>query len=416
MNDWGTHIVKSMLMYKKHGNNGVPTEKSDHYVGDFYIMYEREVENNPELAKELAEMFRNLESGDPDTLKLWEKIVNWAYEGWKTTYENENVHFDEWMYQHNYKDTGKEIVQIALEKGIAEKDPTGAVIARLEKYGIPDKVLLRSDGTSIYSTQDLQLAKDTFEKYQLDQRLYVVDYRQTDYFKQIFKILEVLGFEFAGRLRHIPYGVVKLPEGQMSSRKGTVINADEVFQKLVDLELDEVGKNVEKGDSALSTAKKVALAAFRYGLLKVDPSQDISFDYQYVTRFDGNTGPYLMYTYARTCSILDKADYTFDPEQFAHASYLLGSYELDPKEEAVLREIYKFPEEALSAALGYAPNIIANHLFSLAQKFNAMYATVSVLNAESAHVRDLRLIMTKSVGQVLKNGLNLLGINVVERM
>lgn len=414
MNDWGTHICKSMLMYKKYGNGADPDKKSDHYVGDFYARYEKEVTENPELEKELSEMFRNLEAGDSETTALWEKIVSWAVEGWNQTYKDENVNFDIWMYQHDYKDSGKEIVKIALEKGIAEKDETGAIIARLEKYDIPDKVLLRSDGTSIYSTQDLQLAKDSFERYQLDKRLYVVDYRQGDYFKQIFKILEVLGFDWAKKLYHVAYGVVKLPEGQMSSRKGNFVSADEVYTKLVELESPEVARSLGQTTEALESAKKIALAAFRYGMLKVDPLQDITFDFSYVTKFDGNTGPYLMYTYARTHSLLSKSDFDFKSEEFGDEVDYVSH--LDPREEAVLRQIYKFPEEVQNAAIGYAPNVICNYLFDLAQKFNTMYATLSVLNSDNKDARNFRLLLTESVGQVMKNGLNLLGIDVVERM
>ncbi len=408
INDWGTHICKAMLMYQKYGE-AVPTSKPDHYVGELYARFERESADNPQFAEEVAEMFRKLEAGDAETIALWEKIISWVYEGWKETYADQGVSFDVLFYQHNYKDSGKDIVNIALEKGIAEKDETGAIIARLEKYGIPDKVLLRADGTSIYSTQDLQLAKDTFENYNLDKRIYVVDVRQGDYFKQIFKILEILGFHWAQNLYHLAYGVVKLPEGSMSSRRGLVVYADEVLDTLVRKEKAEIGTSLKVTDNVDEIAKKVALAAYKYGLLKTDSSQDIVFDYDQVTKFEGNTGPYLMYTYARAQSVLAKAG-GFD----AKASI----YKYVPEEpgKSVQRVLYQFPEITQAASQQYAPHLLCNYLFELAQRFNTFYASSPILTAETNDAKDFRLLLTAGTAQVLKNGLNLLGIEVVESM
>jgi arginyl-tRNA synthetase len=412
--DIGIHICKSMLMYQKYGNNADPDKKSDHFVGDFYIMFERESENNPELLKEAQAMLQKWEAGDPQILALWEKMNNWAYKGWEQTYKDENVTFDVWEYESKSINVGKEIAEYAVEVGLAEHDETGAIIARLEKYGLPDKVLLRSDGTSIYSTKDLQLAKDSYERYNFDQRLYVVDYRQSDYFKQIFTILKLLGFSWADKLHHVSYGTVALPEGNMSSRKGIVVNADDVYNRLVEIERDEVRNSVKEVQIAETTAKKIALAAFRYAMLKVNPSQNIVFDYTSVTRFDGNTGPYLMYTYARTLNLLEKAG---GSAAVAVLSYDLSEKRIsDPKEEALLRELYKFPEIVENAAEGHDPSIVAGYLFLLSQKFNAMYASLPIAAAEDRGIRQFRLLLTSAVGQVLKNGLELLGIEVVERM
>lgn len=414
MDDWGTHICKSMLMYKKHGGGIEPDKKSDHFVGDFYVMYEKEHEKNPEvLDKELAEMFQKLEAGDTETVELWKKVVEWAYKGWEQTYQDENVPFDVWNYQSNFTKGGKEIVKLALEKGIAEKDPTGAVIAKLEKYGMPDKVLLRSDGTSIYITQDTQMAKEDFEKYHFDKRVYVVDVRQSDYFRQLFKILDLLGFDWAKKLYHLAYGWVSLPEGAMSSRLGTVVAADEVFEKLVKLEKDEVKNSLKEITNLEETSKKVALAAFRYGMLKVDSKQDIVFDYEKVTKFEGNTGPYLMYTYARAMSILEKAG--VGEEKLDFNLELFENVKLENKEIEILRSIYKFPEIVLEVVDNFMPHVIANYLYDLAQRFNSFYAGVPVLNASGA-TREFREILVKCVSQVLKNGLGLLGIDVVEKM
>jgi len=414
MNDWGSHICKSMLMYKKYGKGIEPNKKSDHFIGDFYVMYEKEHEKNPqEVEKELAEMFKKLEEGDKETYEIWKKITGWAYEGWKDTYKDENVVFDVWNYQSNYTKSGKEIVKVALEKGIAEKGPTGAVIAKLDKYGLPDKVMLRSDGTSIYVTQDTQMAKDDYEKYHFDKRIYVVDSRQSDYFKQLFKIIELLGFKWVGNLYHLAYGWVSLPEGAMSSRTGSVINADDVFKKLVDLEEDEVRNSMKEITNLKETSRKVALAAFRYGILKVDPKQDIVFDFSKVTKFEGNTGPYLMYTYARAKSILEKAGVVEKEMNFNLKKF--ESVKLNAKEKQLLRAIYKFPEIVIQAAASFSPHLIANYSYDVAQRFNSFYADTPVLKA-SDEVREFRKGLVKCVSQVMKNSLKLLGIDVVEKM
>jgi arginyl-tRNA synthetase len=399
-------------MYKKYGNNAEPNKKPDHFVGDFYAMYEKDVETKPELAQELAQLFQKLESGDTETLDLWKRIVGWTYEGWQTTYANEHIAFDVWMYQSNYKITGKDVVQLALERGVAEKDPTGAVIARLEKYGLPDKVMLRRDGTSVYATQDTQLAKDSYEKYHFDKRIYVVDNRQTDYFKQLFKILELLGFSWYDKLYHLSYGVVSLPEGQMSSRQGLVVNSDEVFGTLVTLENAEIRNSIKDVSSIEDTAKSIALAAYKYDLLKVDPKQDIVFRYDQVTKFVGNTGPYLLYTYARGSSILEKSGYdSISPDPLL----VLSEYTLNKSELALLRTLYKFPEVVLSAADKLSPNEIANYVYDVAQKFNTFYASSPILS-DTSQLKQFRLALVSCAMQVIKNNVQLLGIKVVERM
>jgi len=414
MNDWGTHICKSMLMYKKYGNGRDPDKKPDHFVGDFYRMYEIEHEKNPEkLDRELAEMFKEMEQGKKETLELWRKITGWAYEGWKETYKNENVSFDVCEYQSNYTKMGKDIIDYAVEKGIAEKDDSGAIIARLEKYGIPDKVLLRSDGTPIYITQDIQLAKDNFEKYNFEKRIYVVDKRQSDYFKQLFKLFELLGFKWADRLYHLAYGWVSLPEGAMSSRAGTVVNADDVFEKIFELEQEEVKNSLKEVTNLEETSKKIALAAYRYGMLRIDPKQDIVFDINDVTRFEGNTGPYLMYTYARAMSIVEKSG--IEASSLESNIELFENIKMEEKEVSLLRFMCTFPETVSLSADTMSPHLVANFLYDFAQKFNSFYSEVPVLNAKE-DLRFFRLVLVYCSSQVIKNGLKLLGINVVEKM
>lgn len=411
--DIGIHICKSMLMYQKYGEGRHPDKKSDHFVGDFYIMYEKEEAANPEIIKEAQELLRRWETNDPEVHELWKKMNSWVYEGWKQTYSDQNVDFDIWEYESQAVAEGKDIAELAVELGLAEKDETGAIIARLEKYNLPDKVLLRSDGTSVYSTKDLQLAKNSYEKYQFFKRFYVVDNRQADYFKQIFKILELLGFDWAKNLINLAYGYVTLPEGPMSSRKGRVVNADDIFYKLIELEKTEILQSKREVENLDETAKKVALAAFRYGMLKVDIYQDLVFDYEKMSKFDGNTGPYLMYSYARAQSILRKADISTDKLKNVDPSF---SKSLPKEAVSLIKDIALFPEVLEQSALKYAPNILCNYLFDLSQKFNSFYAAVPIIKSEDPVTKNILFLITAAFSQTLKNGLNLLKIDVVEKM
>ncbi|GIW69778.1 MAG: arginine--tRNA ligase [Patescibacteria group bacterium] len=413
--DIGIHICKSMLMYLKYGNGKEPDKKPDHFVGEFYAMYEEEREKNPEIEREAQELLRRWEAGDAEIRALWKKMNSWVYEGWKKTYADQKIEFDEWEYESEKVNVGKEIAMLALEKGLAEKDETGAIIARLERYNLPDKVLLRSDGTSIYSTKDLQLAKDCYEKYKFDKRLYVVDVRQAEYFRQLFKILALLGFEWADKLVHVAYGMVSLPEGKMSSRTGVVMNADDVFEKLVELEEYEIKNSIKMPRVVKETAQKVALAAFKYGMLKVDAAQDMIFNLDLVAKFEGNTGPYLLYTYARARSVLEKAGFELGRGKYQHVA-APKSVLMHPKERVLAGALVHFQENVLEACKDLAPSRIANYVFDVAQKFNSFYGDVPILDAKSESRKRHLLYLTYAVSVVLKRGLDLLGIEVVEKM
>lgn len=424
-NDWSTAICKSMLMYDKYFQGQEPNKKTDHFVGDMYIKYSIEEENNPEIKEEVQKLFQNLEKGDPHAVELWKKITGWAYQGWEKTYRDQNVAFDLIFTQSDYKDSGKEVVDIAVQKGIAEKDNTGAVIARLEKYDLPDKVLLRSDGTSIYITQDLQLAKDTFDKLKIDKKLYVVDNRQSDYFKQLFTIFEILGFDFAKKIHHVSYGFVSLPEGQMSSRTGLVVNADDAFEAVKKVEASEIETSIKNVTNKEDTINKISLAAFRYGILKIDPKKDVIFRYDQISKFDGNTGPYLMYTFTRMNSVLQKYSEENKVETKIEEMYNLpdlqnsleiADIKLEIKESDILRHLYKFNEVVSTAASEYAPNEIANYLYELSQRFNSFYSSLSILDAKTEEQKNVRLLITAKTANVLKTGLGLLGIETVEKM
>lgn len=413
--DIGIHICKSMLMYMKYGDGQNPDKKPDHFVGDFYSMYEAEYEKNPGIEAEAQDLLRRWEAGEPEVLAVWEKMNSWVYDGWKKTYSDQKVDFDIWEYESEKVDIGKEMAMLALDKGLAEKDDTGAIIARLEAYGMPDKVLLRSDGTSVYSTKDLQLAKDSYDKYKFDKRLYVVDVRQSDYFRQLFKVLELLGFEWHNRLVHVAYGMVSLPEGKMSSRSGVVANADDVLDNLSILEEAEVRNNIKSTGIIRETAQKIALAAFKYGILKVDTKQDIVFNYDQASKFEGNTGPYLLYTYARAGSVLEKAGFDPDSEKFTYAE-LPKDTKMQQKELSLASCLTHFPEYVEEAAVNYSPGRLANYTYEVAQKFNSFYGDVTILDAESVGARKFRLYLTRAAMSVLKESLALLGIEVVEKM
>lgn len=406
--DIGVHICKSMLMYMKHGDGKQPDKKSDHFVGDYYIMFEREVQANPDLEKEAQELLRKLEGGDKDVKDLWIKMNTWVYDGWAQTYADQKIDFDIWEYESESMHIGKEIAEEAVTKGLAERQADGSIIARLEQYGLPDKILLRADGTTVYSTKDLQLAKNGYEKYKFFKRLYVVDERQGDYFKQIFKILELMEFPWAKDLHHVSYGYVKLPEGNMSSRKGLVVNADDVFADLIALEDQVVNASIANRDLVL---RDVALSAFKYTLLKYDVQSTIVFDSKDVTRFVGNTGPYLLYTQARANSVFEKSGSTFDKN-----AVVTMPEALDPKELALLRWMYRFPEVVLRTSEEFTPNLLCNYLFELSQRFNTFYNDVPILSAKSDVEKEFRLLLTKSVHIVLNNGLRLLGIPAPTKM
>ncbi len=405
--DIGIHICKSMLMYVKNGNNATPEtqhKKSDHFVGDFYVQFDTQSNGDDALMAEARELLKKWEANDPETRRLWKMMNDWVYQGWEQTYSDQNVTFDIWEYESEHVETGREMAELAVQNGLATKQADGSILAHLEKFGLPDKILLRADGTTVYATKDIQLAKNSFEKYNFAQRLYVVDARQGDYFKQFIKVLELMGFDWANRLHHIGYGFVKLPEGNMSSRHGLVVNADDVFAKLIELEEAEIANDIP---DKKQVARQVALAAFRYGLLRYDVDRDIVFDYSKVTKFEGNTGPYLLYTFVRCSSVLEKSQ----PAKY-------DASKLDPTdlELAIMRHLYKFPEVVVESAKNYTPNTLCTFLFDLCQKYNSFYNGVPILKADSEEQKNFRLTLTQATQIVLKNGLGLLGIAPPNRM
>lgn len=412
-NDRGIHICKSMLAYKKFGKGRKPDkkkEKTDHFVGDFYVRFNEEAKRNPKFEEEAKEMLAKWEKGDKETVKLWKLMNTWAYEGFEETYEKLGVMFDKYYYESDYYRKGKDIVMKGLKKKLFRKDKDGAVMVELGRYGLPDKVLLRADGTSIYMTQDLYLAEKKFKDYKLDKSIYVVGSEQEMHFKQLFKILEILGYKWAKKCYHLSHGMVYLPEGRMKSREGTIVDADDLVDEMIEVAKKEILKRDSKiGKTELKKRSEIiGLGALKFFMLKTDAAKDMTYDPEKSISFEGETGPYVQYTYARICSIMkkhgkklpQKVDYRFLGEKL---------------EEGLIRKISDFPNAVKKAAENYRPSIIANFLIKLCQGFNTFYHEVPVLQAEK-DVKEARLVLIDAVRQVIANGLDLLAIEYVERM
>lgn len=409
VNDRGIHIMKSMLAYQKFGNNTKPNKKSDKYVGDFYVKYSQAVKNEPSLDDEAKLLLQKWEQGDKDTIALWKKMNKWVYDGFDQTYKELGVKFDKFYYESEIYKEGKDIVMDGLKKGIFEKEE-GAIIVNLEKHNLPNKVLIRSDGTSIYMTQDIYLAKMKFEDYPLKSSVYVVGNEQNLHFKQLFKILELLDYSWAKGCYHLNYGMVNLPEGRMKSREGTVVDADDIIKEVRSLAAAEVKKRYPELEKVEvdKRAREIGDAALRFFILKIDASKDMVYNPKEAISFEGETGPYVQYTYARIASILRK----HGEELNSDIDFSLLSSE---SEHELIRKVSLFQDAISDASSHYKPNILARYLLDLAQIFNEFYHKLSVLNAEPA-LRDARLALAMATKQVLHNGLALLCINTLEKM
>lgn len=421
--DIGVHITKSMLGYLKWGRNTSPDAvgmKGDYFVGKYYKQFETELEKNPALKDEAQEMVQKWEAENPETRALWKKMNDWVYEGWKSSYERQGCHFEHWFYESEYNESGKEVANEALEKGVAERADNGAIVAKLEDHGLPDKVIMRGDGTSIYATKDLKLAEESFERFSLDGRVYVVASQQELYLKQIFKILELMGYEYAKKCYHLAYGIVSLPEGMMSSRKGTVIYADDLMDEVHELAYTEVKARHESEPEAWlhESAERIMVGALKYAILKVDPLQNITYDPAASLDFQGHTGPYLQYTHARLKSILRKGGISEnigprDPHPLVEAVSLET---FTPAELSLLRILHRYPETVAGVLHGYRLHTLANFLYELAQHTNRFYVENPVLEAPIPELRAARLQLMAAIAEVLKNGLAILGIEAPERM
>lgn len=409
-NDRGVHICKSMLAYKKWGKNIEPDIKSDHFVGKFYVLYNQMAEKEPELEKEIQDMLRKWEEGDQEVRELWKLMNTWAYNGFEETYAKLGLTFDKYYYESDFYDRGKEIVLAGFKKGIFKKDEKGNIYAELEQYAIPNKILLRADGTTVYITQDLYLAQLKFKDYSLDSSICVVGSEQNAHFKQLFKVLELLGHEWAKRCYHLSYGMVYLPEGKMKSREGTVVDADDFIANMIDLAKVEIRKRYHDlpEEEIEARAKIIGLGALKFYMLKIDHHHDIYYDPKESLSFEGETGPYVQYAHARICSILKKYGDKIHP----NAELSLLTHELEKRLVLMLND---FSRVVMEAASHHRPSNIARYLLDLAQLFNEYYHTCPILTAEE-ELKQARLVLITCIRTVIHRGMHLLGIESPEVM
>ncbi len=416
INDRGIHICKSMLAYDKWGEGRTPDSekiKGDHFVGNYYVLFAEKEKNNPNLLKEAQEMLNKWEAGDPEILALWQKMNKWAIEGLEETYKKIGIKFDELNFESDVYNLGKDVILKALKRGLCYRRKDGAIEIDLEKYNLGKKVLLRPDGTSVYITQDIGLAK-LYGASNFDRFIYVVASEQNHYFKVLFKILELFDFKKADKYYHFSYGLVFLPKGKMKSREGSVADIDDVIKQMEQLARSEILKrNTHLSPIQVSErAQSIAQAALKFFFLKFKPSQTVNFDPLASLSFDGDTGPYLQYTYARIKSIIRK-----NLEERNEVDNLKIDYSLlgNSAEVSLVKLLSIFPDVIQQSFDEYNPSIVSHYLLKLGHKFNEFYHQSHILKSKTK-LREARLVLLQAVAQVLKTGLDLLGIDVLEEM
>ena len=430
VNDRGIHICKSMIAWQLFANGATPqttNQKGDHFVGDYYVkfndeykkqvselkdggMSEAEAEKNAPIMLQTQQMLQDWEAGNPEVMDLWKKMNGWVYEGFDITYKSIGSDFDKTYYESNTYLLGKDIVQEGLEKNVFFRKPDGSVWIDLTADGLDEKLVLRKDGTSVYITQDIGLAKQKYEQYKIDQSIYVIGDEQNYHMKVLKLIAQKLGLPYADDIYHLSYGMVELPTGKMKSREGTVVDADDLVDEMkatARQHTEALGKVKDfTADELDSLYDTIGLGAMKFYLLRVDPKKKMIFNPEESIDFHGFTGPFIQYTYARIKSILRKETTERKP--------LTGG--LLPLEKQVLYVLEQFPSIIKDAAQELNPSVIANYLFLLAKTYNSFYTEHSVANAENIEKKNLRLHLSSMTSIVLKNGMQLLGINVPERM
>ncbi len=436
INDRGIHICKSMLAWQRYGNGETPQSsglKGDKLVGNYYVKFDQEYKKELEqlvaggtpteaaktsapLLLEAQEMLRKWEAGDDDVVSLWKKMNGWVYEGFDATYENIGVDFDKNYYESDTYLLGKDFIEQGLQKGVFEKDPDGSVWCDLTDEGLDRKIVLRSDGTAVYMTQDIGTAIQRVKDFpDVNGMIYTVGNEQDYHFKVLFLILKKLGFSWAENLYHLSYGMVDLPSGKMKSREGTVVDADDLIDdmaataKNISEELGKIDDFSEEEKAKLY--KTIGLGALKYYILKVDPRKRILFNPEESVDFQGNTGPFIQYTYARIQSILRKA-----AEDKNNTSTAEGSLALHEKEKELIKILQQFPDTVQLAAQNYSPALIANYTYDLVKEFNSFYQNVPIFNAEHKAEVAFRVALCSAVGEVIKTAFSLLGIEVPNRM
>jgi arginyl-tRNA synthetase len=372
-------------------------------------MFSQKAKENPEFENEAQELLKKWEAGDKDTVKLWKKMNKWAFDGFEQTYKDMGITFDKIYYESELYDKGKELVDDAVKKGIFVKDETGAIIAELEPE-IPNKVILRADGTALYITQDLYLAVKKFNDFKLDKSVYVVGSEQDLYFKQLFAILDLLGYKGVEKCYHLSYGMVYLPSGKMKSREGTVVDADDLITEVKDLAKAELLKRYKDlaEDELNKRSEQIGLGALKFMMLKTDPKKDMLFNPEESISFEGETGPYLQYTHARICSILSKENGKIKK----NVDFALLKEKV---EQNLINQLFMFQEIVEDAAAQYKPSLVARYLLDLTQTFNEFYHKCPVIQAEK-ELKEARLLLINRTKDVIKEGLALLGIEAPERM
>ena len=433
VNDRGIHICKSMLAWLKCGGGETPVssgKKGDHLVGDYYVKFndllkaevaqlvaggmpQEEAEKNAPILKEAQEMLVKWEQGDPEVRALWEKMNGWVYAGFDETYRRLGISFDRIYYEsQTYKD-GKALVEEGLEKGVLYRRDDGSVWCDLTADGLDEKLLLRRDGTSVYMTQDLGTAKQRYDEYHFDEIIYVVGNEQNYHFQVLKLILCKLGFAWSDTIYHMSYGMVELPEGKMKSREGTVVDADDLLDRMyatakeTSLELGKLEGMSELEQDGLF--KMLSLGALKYFILKVDPRKTMLFDPRESIDFNGNTGPFIQYTHARICSILRKASEAGYKPSVTGAALL-------PKEEGIVQILSGYPDKIREAGAAHSPALVANFAYDLAKEFNQYYHDTQILREEDAAIRDQRLCLISVIARTLRHAMNILGIALPERM
>ena len=432
VNDRGIHICKSMLAWKKWGEGATPEstgKKGDHLIGDFYVLFDKhfkdevkqlmeaeglsedEAKAKSPLMLEAREMLRKWEAGDKETRDLWKMMNEWVYAGFDETYRRLGVRFDKIYYESDTYLQGKDLVLKGLDEGIMYRKDDGSVWADLTSDGLDHKLLLRADGTSVYMTQDIGTAKLRYQDYPIDKMIYVVGNEQNYHFQVLSLLLDKLGFKWGKDLTHFSYGMVELPEGKMKSREGTVVDADDLIDKMI---ADAAETGAERfadmpEDERREVARIVGMGALKYFLLKVDPRKNMLFNPKESIDFNGNTGPFLQYTYARVQSVLRRAGDDFDPLYMPTAIP-------NETESALIQKVADFPEVVKEAGRSYSPSLIANYCFDLAKEYNRFYHDYSILKEEDPSVRQLRLLLSYVVARTLKTGVSLLGMEMPERM
>ena len=436
VNDRGIHICKSMLAWKKWGEGATPEsagKKGDHLIGDFYVLFDKkykqelaelqesglskeEAEAKSALMAEAREMLLKWEAGDKEVVDLWTMMNNWVYAGFDETYKRMGVDFDKIYYESQTYLEGKGKVLEGLEKGVFYRREDGSVWADLTGDGLDEKLLLRADGTSVYMTQDLGTAKLRFDDYPINRMIYVVGNGQNYHFQVLSILLDKLGFEFGKGLVHFSYGMVELPEGKMKSREGTVVDADDLMEEMIST-AREISQELGKLDGlttqeAEKIASMVGLGSLKYFILKVDPRKNMTFNPKESIDFNGNTGPFIQYTYARICSVLRKAA----EQGITLPNQLAANIALSEKEEGLIQLTSDFESVVKDAGNEYSPAIIANYVYDLVKEYNQFYHDFSILREENEDVKVFRLVLSANVAKVVKKGMSLLGIEVPERM